>query len=703
MTWKKSTAILYAHAALGLAMLLYVFWLTYWYVSSERTFYYWDRATYRDIALSLFSVASQSIPAALQSVYQSFRNDYNAIFAIPLAPFLRIFGVSRMAFEQALAFIYLVPYSLALGLVATAVLSAPRRAVFWTTAFLTLLIPVSWIPILRGYPDAGAAMLMALAVWLFIRQPRSGWIQAAAIGVLLSLAILFRRHFAFDVIAFFSAMLFQRSWGWYTASRAAGRIDWRHALSAVLEIAVVGVAVLAVLFLLGRPFLERSLGTNYLALYDSFARPVPDVLAWFSGAFGVLTWSIGLLGYALGLYFRTVRSERIRFLLVYAVVAAALWLFWVRESGYHYTLHMSMLVIPGWAIAGWTIYLRAARRWRVPLLGGLLSSLIVTMVLTLAPVSLPTTGALAALLPRNYAPEVLASYQGVEQLIRYLRTETTPGAPVYVLNANTLLNNDLARIAEPTLFGDHNRKLYFLVVPTSDSRDQYPLVGLLQAKYLVLAEGHRRNHQVLDHNKVTTLVADLFTGGWGVARAFERLPARFPLGKRAEASIHARVRQNTLAEMLETLRFFQDNMPKRPGRQLAWLPLMPDPSISISNKPGGYNIVLSPTSADPAAYRLLYIDNVPATGVVRGSLTASRGECPDLTFQVSTVDAGDGVTLQQQATLARRGTQPLDLAFTAHSARALLLEITPLVPAGAAKDCAIGMTGIRVEPRPANP
>src|SRR5258706_16110061 len=106
---------------------------------------------------------------------------------------------------------HMLPFALAVGAIATQLFPARRYVLFWATAFVTVLIPTIWRSTMRGYPDIGAALLIALALFLYLRDlKRWRWWHIVLIGLLLALSILFRRHFLYAAASFFIAAALEK-------------------------------------------------------------------------------------------------------------------------------------------------------------------------------------------------------------------------------------------------------------------------------------------------------------------------------------------------------------------------------------------------------------------------------------------------------------------------------------------------------------
>src|SRR5205085_2732071 len=98
--------------------------------------------------------------------------EYNALFAVPLVPFMVVLGDTRAVYELALSLVYFVPLAAAIGFIAVRITSARPMLTFWATTVLFVLTPMAWVPVLRGYPDAGAAFLIAVAMLAYLHDTR---------------------------------------------------------------------------------------------------------------------------------------------------------------------------------------------------------------------------------------------------------------------------------------------------------------------------------------------------------------------------------------------------------------------------------------------------------------------------------------------------------------------------------------------------
>ena len=89
------------------------------YVSSEQYFHFWDFAAYQMWAQESFTAFSQSASMGLRDLQASFYQSYNKLYTLPLIPGFWLFGETRLGYILSLAIAYLIPFTLALGAIAT--------------------------------------------------------------------------------------------------------------------------------------------------------------------------------------------------------------------------------------------------------------------------------------------------------------------------------------------------------------------------------------------------------------------------------------------------------------------------------------------------------------------------------------------------------------------------------------------------------
>ena len=504
--------------------------LTALYVASEQTYYWSDFVNYQYFTEYIFEIYQDSRLDALNLILNSRdTTSYNLLFTVPLLPVFDIFGLSRFTYILSLVLFYLLPFALSLGAVATQIINAPARQVFWGTVFLSLLSPFTLATSFRGLPDTGGMTLICLAVFLYLQSHRASAkvrfptiITLIGVGLLLAGAIAFRRHFAYSVVAFLGAMLI-----WEVMS------FWKWGLGAiiatVLRVTTIALSIFLALAIAMPNFLQDSLNRDYRSLYLSFTHPIGDVLNYYGNGAGWLLWGLAILG-----WLSIQDSKRGAFPFLLGLWEIGLWLGIVRYTHVHYTLHFAPFLV--WGIA--------ALIWETRRVGVLVWILVgFNAIVGLTPLSLPQVPGLA----QGYPPLVRDDIAQVDLLVAALRDMPQP---VYVAASSEHLNPDLIRSAERQIYGD-DLKLAVLRVPQVDSSDEYPLRALLQAQTVVVPDSFQHSLRP-DEQTVVRVVSDAFNQEWTLIQDFLRLNRRFSLSD-VEVRLYRRVRDTDLATAIATL------------------------------------------------------------------------------------------------------------------------------------------------------
>jgi hypothetical protein len=333
--------------------------VVYFYVSSERTFYWSDYAGYQNITQGILSRYRRSLLTAIDAVVRSTKAEYNAIFAIPLIPFLLVWGESRVVYEIALAVAYLLPFTLALSAIAVQLVPARPLIVFWLSVAVILFTPATWVPTLRGYPDTGAAVLMCAGIWAYLRDPKLDhrW-QIVFIGLAMASSMLFRRHFTYAAIAFFGAMALHTLAGFIREYRQKPRPSFHDLSMSLRRIGFTALVAVLALLVIGPFLLYRGLTTNYIALYASYMDPPLAVLEAYALAYGWVALAAATLGIVWGIRSKIVDTKVVMFMAIFTGFSMLEWSLVVRQWAEHYTLYFTPMVALGLVTLAGTILFR---------------------------------------------------------------------------------------------------------------------------------------------------------------------------------------------------------------------------------------------------------------------------------------------------------------------------------------------------------
>jgi hypothetical protein len=623
------------------ALVTVVLATTHTYVASEHTVYFWDHAVFQDIAWKTADAFRTSLDTGFEALRRSYRDDYNALFAVPLLPF-SLLGESRLTFELAIALGYFAPFALAIGCLATRLTVGRTRVAFWAATWLTLLVPIAWVPGLRGYPDAGAALLVVLALAVQMEDLESQRIGSAlSVGALLGLACLFRRHFVYAALAFLTTAVA------FSTVRAASRACHRQpSLLPLLRsgrgVVLTAAALAATTAALSWDWVRRLLSLDFQVLYRGYETPVADVLRWYVAPYGWLAWIGATLGLLIGPLAGVMKRSCAGFLVLFAVISGMQWCLFVRQIGEQYTLHLTPVMVLGLLAFAGTVSQRLSGRARAA--GATLGAcyLVTNLSLGLGVAHLdPGRGsAWRPLFAAKWDPRQRFDEDEIGRLVTSLRG-LTPETRVYVVGSSDVINPDLVRHAEWQAVGRRAATLNVLAAPDVDSRDYYPLGPLLDATAVVLA---RPVAYHLDPGAQRTMgvVDELFAEGLGVARDFTRLPMSFSLKSETTLSIYQRVRPTSLATALDTLRIIEQRLPARPGMQTDWIVVARAFPWWLSRNPdGSARWVAHPTRRKDVGSltAAAYLGPTRQAVEVSGVLKFFDARCRGTTLAFSTLDA----------------------------------------------------------------
>ncbi len=555
---------------LGVAILIIgVIALTYVYVSAEHTLYTWDFHEYTTRLQTTYTDLTRSPLTAFVKIYLSTSQEYNLLPAVPMLPLRLILGGSRLAFEINTGLVFVVPFGLSVGWIASRTISGPRPAVFWTAVLVALATPYTWVAILRGFVDLGAAALIAMAIGLYVGDPRLTrlW-RPLAIGVLLAAAVLFRRPFAYDGIALCAAI------GLMVLVRAgvAARTDPRVAVRALggdlLRVGLIAVGGLVTFVAIGHRLLGRLLLEDYGTLYQGYVRDAANVIGWLGSGYGWLSVVLAVVGFVVS-WRITKGNEGLHFVALYGAILVALWASVVGQEDVHYAAHFVAPVAIGLTALAWAIWRAALSRVAVPATAALSLVLVVNLVAGLSTL-VPGNGSIArTLLAAPNPPLIRTDYDEMIRLAGDLRRVAGSDAPVLVIGSTDGFSDDTIVIADEVSRGDA-QPLFVLTSPHVDSRDRYPLTVLLAASVVVLPDPLPLP-LAPDRQGVQRVMHDFFASSSPIADAFRPLPAAYLLEDGTRVRLFERTRPTTLAEATAALATIRTYTPQVPGGQEPWI------------------------------------------------------------------------------------------------------------------------------------
>ena len=604
------------------------------YISHERNFHWWIDWYYRTINVA--NAFRKSPSAGIDNVLQSLGDERNKIYTLPLVPFILIFGESRLVYEIGLALIYLLPFCLSMGAVATQLIQANPQAVFWSTCLVSLLIPVTWIATFLGIPDPGGAALIGWAAFIYLQDIRlRQWWRIPVIGFCLGLAILLRRHFVYGAIAFLCAIISQALLIFFAKFRHNPQIAWRNLQIVAVRIGLIaGICFLTLITVAGE-FTQRAIATNYRNLYASWSMPLDNVVGLYAAFYGWGTLLLVAIGFSAGILTHILSVPSFNFIWLFGIFCLIEWLIVLRYGNIFYSLHFTPIVIMG-LVAFVRTCIKLNRTRIILVVAG--CYLVSNLVIGLTPIGF--NSGLRPLFALNTPPLVRTDYDEVVRLIDYLRKITPNKESIYVVGSQRLhLNRSMIRAGDRILHGNKNH-LILLAAPQVDSQDFYPLETLLQAQYVVLPNSlpdydwdFTKVPAVgewlpLKESDVVKVVLDAFTQNWQIAQDFKRLPVQFTLADGAIVSIYQRIRPTSIETAVQTLSTIQQQIGDRPGGQLDWISLSQRWNYSsVKKNPADNTYQLLSYPIDQSQKSFLYLGSLPENAQVTGTVKFYGDRC----------------------------------------------------------------------------
>ncbi|HEY9635782.1 MAG TPA: hypothetical protein V6D14_20420 [Coleofasciculaceae cyanobacterium] len=719
------------NASLLALLALIIVIVTSLYISSERNLHWWIDWYYPTIQIAN---ALRSAPSkAIELIGSSLLQERNRLYVLPLVPFIWVFGSSRLVYEISLALVYLLPWALGMGAIATQLIRTHSRTVFWSTALLTVLIPVSWVPTFMGIPDTGGAALMAIAAFVYLQDVRlKQWWRVPLIGLLIGLAILLRRHFIYGGLAFIGALSLQSLFFFSTEVQKKPQLALRNLLLVGVQIGLIAATILVTLLTIAPVFTYGALTIDYKSLYTSWTLPLGDTFNLYAYYYGWATWLIVLIGFSASVLTHSLPLSAVNFLGLWGILSLVIWLVQLRYGNVFYSLHLTPLVILGLVAFIWTAWSRLRGHVRTIMLGVVTCYLVSNLVIGLTPIG-QFDSVFRPLFALSMPPLVRTDYDEVIRLLNYLRQLAPNEEPIFVVgNQRLQLDSSLIRASELLLYGRERLILNVLQVPKVDSRDEYPIETLLQAQYVVVpsflpdypgvptkvpAVGEWVPNKEID---VVKVVFDAFTQNWEFAQDFKPLPVQFKFSENATVRIYQRTRPTSVATAIRTLYAMQQQIGKSPGSQQEWV-LFNHPwnNYSIARSQNNtYQLIsfdiphepLSPAlpqkSAQQKAARtkgqgtsFLYLGVVPKAVEVTGAMTYLDKACDNSSLQLTMLNKEGQIVSSLTTKYSRQQSASFKLSLTAENPAYLLLDILTYDKKDLAKLCTLQIDSLAVSPQ----
>jgi hypothetical protein len=690
--------------------------ISYYYVSQELSFYSGDFATARFHAITTkMALELRASPLdGIKQIQTYMAYDYNAMFTIPILPFVLIFGNTRFVYTTTVILVYLLPFALVLGAISLhlikiplteynlkwrnfAVNLSPHRALFWLTVIITLITPTTWVPTLRGYPDIGGCLFISLALLIYLQNIKlKHWQQIGLIGIFVALAILFRRHFAYSSIALIIAC-FLGGLIHFIREKANLRLAVINLINYNLRLSLILVSSFVTLIILAWQLFTRIATNNYTDAYASYTLAFPDLIQLYNNYYGTLFWVMIILGLIRGFTNHLFVSPKIYIFFAYSLICLMQWLLILRYDSLQYTLHITPFMVL--CLTSFIVSIPAKnypqKRKYVLIITSIY--LIINLIFSLTPLG-KFTSFYRPIFATSYPPPYSQDYHQAIKMVNYLRELANHQEPIFVMASSDYLSHRLVFNVERELYGNQGQILNLLPVPHIDSRDNYPLETLLQAKYLVYGTPLRYRLEPKEHD-VSQVIYDAFTEKWEITQDFQALPIHFNLDGDIAVTIYQRIKPTSLETAIKTFAIMQERVGVKPSNQLDWIPLDFTHPYQIQKNPDNtYNIVTKPTDPQQQNHAsFLYIDKLTKTVTITGYINFVNKSCLGTSLLLTLVDKQGKMINNTKIDYLSSQTAPFTLTLPLIDATYAILQVIGLPHPTSSNYCDLTMAGLRVK------
>jgi hypothetical protein len=439
--WGRDAALLFFVLAPVAGFVAFVF------VRREDPVYIWDFLGYWDFYRHYGELIATGSPW-IEQAFTSIRNDdYNPIAAILMSPVYAVAGGSREAFVSAIAALYLVPAALVVSVLSTKAGHGGRNAFLLIVLLAVLFVPF-WRPTLRGMIDVVALVPLGCAAFVILfmgRVPllRQLVLRAVAIGLLLWLAFLLRRHFAYTIVVLFGLLTVVEG---YRASKERHRLELLA--KRVFTLGLSGVIFLATALLLQSDFVLRAATTDYSSLYQAYQEPISTQIKSM-----ILRLGIGfLLLTAVGV-FLAIRDRNWAMLGLFGVAVGTFLLFSRTQTmADHHFLAVAFFLFPVIALPVVKLVERGssaslALAASIPLFGSV--SFMMNVILSADPAE--ASPVLSWVLSEPLPPIRLERMDSYRDLTRRLDEITAQGEQIVMFASSSRASDELFRVLQPSL------------------------------------------------------------------------------------------------------------------------------------------------------------------------------------------------------------------------------------------------------------
>ena len=671
------------HWALLFLALILAIALAAWLVQSSRIYYFWDNRAYQQITFQAWQAMSEGMNSWIGYLRASLTSDYNALFTLPLAPMMALFGSHRLVYILSVMILYFFPLAILCGLIGRELSATRSVPLMILITFLVLSLAAPWLALLLGYPDFAAALALACAIYIYLKDPvLESYTTMLGIAFLIAATILLRRHFAYAGLAFYAASglvcLAQR---WHRQG------FWQALLNTGWRIGLAAFASLIVMLLIAPEFTRRALLENYREVYSSYWQSLEVIIKFFGERLGLLSPLLALGGYLYAWRRRLLTSTGFAFINLMTGIWLLFWLILVRQNGPQYMLH----VFPLWLGVGQGLLVYSlwhGRRWQ-QVLGAICMALIVFAFVNTFWLYRWIPAEIKKSLPDPVLPlsDHAFDYERYASMLNRLMDRMQNGERLYLAVSHGAMNRDVLLSAEEQLHGTHHLHQQIFFTADVDSRDWTPLPELLQADLIAVTVPFIPHLPPPEQDLIRAVML-AFVEAWPFSHDFERVEQfEFQALGGFQLKVYKRLRPTDIDTALDTFWRLRAHIEPAGWQQKSWINLAASTDWKVEGRVGE-PAQINAISADTIPIRLAYYPMVSGAVTLQSRLEATG--CSESRLELMTWNPAFSKT-QQRVSLQDDMHQDWTVQFQLNDKATLVLALIP-----ARKDCRVTLTDVRI-------
>jgi hypothetical protein len=675
---QKNRTQLYINLFLLTVVIIMVYVITKNYINQEKFIYSWDYIGYQKGTDVLIGEFNKSFLKGILEFINALFADYSKLFCIPILPFYLVFGPSRFSFILSLALVYITTFSLMMGFIFSKLVIKNRWMAFWLATFIALITPSAWIAILRGYPDIGGATLFMAGILLYWQDTslkrKSHSIKIAG---LMSVLVIFRRHFAYAFRSFIITVMLQN-----LINMGLNKLNNKNEYKLYFDIIKRAIFLLFLFLVFSIHLIIKTFYFNYRELYSSYEEAILTNIEYYGKSFGLIFILLAASGFIIGLLNKRFDSKKLSFLGLLATVSILQWLFSSKQLGVHYASHFLPFLILGICTLVWStdyIYKFLGDKFRYYSTAIIIFFEVLLLVINFN-IGIGNAGLsiqpLQQLFARREAPLLRPDYPEVVRFIKYLKDNTNAEDSIYIAASSyEVLNKSIVEEGEKEIYKEQN--LNILRTSDIDSRDFYPLNGLLDAHYVVVTDP-TQYHINPEQQKVIAVVGDLFRNKQLISNDFEKISEQFSFQGGVAVYVYKRIKPSSIETILSSLQFMKQKINRKPGRETYWLALNSGQATVIERDALFKSTHISPLlvkSESPVS--LLYFGQLSQTIKVNGKINI-MSDCSQINpilLHSKTLDAERKTIEDKTFTYMPKTQNPFSFVLNGDNASFLRLDL----------------------------